>query len=120
VLGLLLAGIGTLFAHLQALLEMQLVDSGLAVFWWLIVLAYFIADLSMVLVLLLHASCARLDHSIYVQLYAIWLQYSYLVFGVAATLWTAVALLRHHSMKNRLFRQPRILEGGEETGVSAV
>ncbi len=127
VLGLLLAGIGTLFAHLQALLETQLVDSGLAVFWWLIVLAYFIADLSMLLVLvyfvgqpmpkgfpfwyfsldiavsvfLLHASYACLDHSIYVQLYAMGLQYSYLVFGIAATLWTAVALLRHHSMKKR-------------------
>ncbi len=124
VLGLLLAGIQTLFAHLQASLEMQLVDSGLAVFWWLIVLAYFIADLSMVLVLiyfagkpmpkgfpfwyfsldiavsvfLLHASYACLDHSIYAQLYPIGLQNSYLVFGAAATLWTAVALLRHHSI----------------------
>jgi len=96
VVGLLWAGIKALFAHLQASLEMQLVDSRDAEFWWLIVFAYFIADLSILLVLvyfvgkpmpkgfpfwyfsldiavsvfLLHASYACLDHSIYVQLYA--------------------------------------------------
>jgi hypothetical protein len=135
VLGLLWAGMRTLFAHLQASLETQMVDSGLAVFWWLIVLAYLIADLSMLLVVvyflgqpmpkkfpfwyfsldiavfvfLMHASYVCLDHSIYVQLYAMGLQYSYLVFGIAATLWTVVALLRHHSMKERLFRDSSIV-----------
>jgi hypothetical protein len=130
VLGLLWAGIRMLFAHLQSSLEIQMVDSGLAVFWWLIVFAYFIADLSMLLVVvyfvgrpmpkgypfwyfsldivvfvfLMHASYVCLDHSIYTQLYAMGLQYSFLVFGIAATLWTAFALLRYYSMKRGICR----------------
>jgi hypothetical protein len=64
---------------------------------------YFSLDIA-VFVFLMHASLACLDRSIYFQLCAMGLQYSFLVFGFAATLWTAVALLRHHSMKKRLFR----------------
>jgi hypothetical protein len=135
VLGLLWAGIRMLFSHLQTSLEMQLTDSGLALFWWLIVLAYFIADLLMLLVglyfigrpmpegvpfwhfsldiatfvFLMHASYTCLDHLIYVQLSAIGLQYSYLVFGIAATLWTAAVLLRLHSLEKRLSRDPNAM-----------
>ncbi len=127
VLGLLWASVRALFAHLQASLEIHLVDNGLAVFWWLIVLTYFVVDLSMLLVLvyfvgrrmpkgfpfwyfsmdiavfvfLMHASSVCLDNTIYFQLSAIGLQYAFLVFGIAATLWTVFALMRHHSMKKR-------------------
>ncbi len=127
--GVLWVGLRHLYVGIQASSQLKMMNNGPGPIWLAIVLAYFMADATLVLtymyilksplgspmpkgfpfwyvasdtvvlVFLVHLSFLCLDHSIYVQLESVGLSFAYVIFLSAAFCWAVIAGLKYLSIK---------------------
>jgi hypothetical protein len=123
------SGLNRFFVFAEKSWEPKLLDTGLGFFWWLIVLAYFIADAGLILafmysrklalglpippgfpfwtvgadavmsVFLLHLSFSCLDNRVYIRLDGLGLSDLYVVFLIVASLWLVVTRQRYRALR---------------------
>jgi hypothetical protein len=133
--GLLWVGLRHLYMGIQASSQLKMMNSGPSPIWFGIALAYFVADVALVLaymyivksplgspmpkgfpfwyvasdtvvlVFLVHLSFLCLDHAFYVQLESVGLSFAYLFFLIGALCWGVTAGLKYFSIKKLYLRE---------------
>ena len=133
--GLLWVVLRQLYTAIQASAQLKMMNGGPSPVWLMIVLAYFVADVGLVLaymyilksplgspmpkgfpfwyvasdtvvlVFLVHLSFLCLDHAVYVLLESVGLSFAYLIFLLGALCWAVITGLRYLSIKRLYLRE---------------